>query len=426
MRGTLVDGRGAALVDKVVKLVADGGSDSMVTTTDDRGSYCVDGPQGSEAAVFSLASSDGSPVDWSAAVQTPVQSASCAIDVGSCRDLGESTVLTPETLFSDCQVPVSSDQDHVLLLSSGAADVDASLQGVLTEFGHQVTLGPKPEEFDGALDLFPYDALVLQPSFVWMADMPVSGQQQIAQWVHCGGGMLTAEWTTWMMMAGHYHFLSLLHPAQTERDPSSYGSARRRTSRCAVACQRAVCRLSDVSWCARCGAYFALRATAYWASSHLLRAPARTLAVLLSLINVRVVSRGECAASLELWSAARPRAAIRWSVHALMFVKAAAVWAAARRSRSVALGHNISDATVTAFGIRRMVARRAVAEATASRRCGWGRRGASVALKVGQAIVSGRGWRSLAAMGSSLRPGLARGWSTTSRWRRGAGLQPMR
>jgi hypothetical protein len=89
----------------------------------------------------------------------------------------------------------------VLLLSTGSADEDAAVQARLGDLGHQVDIGPPFYQFDGT-DVNNYDTVLLLPNYnYFQGDMPVAGQMALRDFVSAGHGLVTTEWTVWMIGA---------------------------------------------------------------------------------------------------------------------------------------------------------------------------------------------------------------------------------
>ena len=190
------------------------GTTYAITGSD--GSFCLDVKEGSQTTVSAFGSADAHYFEWKQDV-TAVGAASCGM--GECTDLGS---LMGTNLFDECKGNVSSDQNHVLVLSSGDTALDATLQAALERFGHTVTVGVAYTAFDGTLDLTPYDAIYLQANYNWGAgDMPLAGQRQLINWVNCGGGLATTEWTTWKIGSSAFQLIDAIFPAART---TSYGS----------------------------------------------------------------------------------------------------------------------------------------------------------------------------------------------------------
>ena len=91
---------------------------------------------------------------------------------------------------------------RVLVLSSSDSELDQLVVTALKRFGNNVTVGPEYSLLDSTTSFGEFDVVYLQANANWMTDdMPIEGQQALARWVRCGGGLLTVEWTTWKAAA---------------------------------------------------------------------------------------------------------------------------------------------------------------------------------------------------------------------------------
>src|SRR4030095_16085494 len=99
------------------------------------------------------------------------------------------------------------------------------VQRTLESYGHAVTVGVPFTQFDGTVSLDAYDAIYLQANANWSSgDMPVPGQRQLINWVNCGGGLVTVEWTTWKIGSGGFPLMEHVLPA---RAPRAHAARRR-------------------------------------------------------------------------------------------------------------------------------------------------------------------------------------------------------
>jgi len=86
----------------------------------------------------------------------------------------------------------------VLVTSSGDAHLDAITVATLASFGHDVQLGPAYSVFDDTIDLSAFNAVLLLANNNWGAgDMPITGQENLLNFVASGGGLVTSEWNLW-------------------------------------------------------------------------------------------------------------------------------------------------------------------------------------------------------------------------------------
>jgi len=107
-------------------------------------------------------------------------------------------------LFSIVAVLAGNAQaSHILVMSSGNAELDAQTTTTLESFGHVVELGPQYLSFDGTPSLADYNAVLLLTNANWsQGDMPAAGQVALLDYVHDGGGLVTSEWLVWLNAAG--------------------------------------------------------------------------------------------------------------------------------------------------------------------------------------------------------------------------------
>jgi hypothetical protein len=178
--------------------------------TDVDGRFCLSAKPSSSLTLSAFGIDSSTYFEW----KQDVSSASAAAMCGGtgCTDLGS---IRGASLFDECTGNVSSDQNHVYVLSSTNMAVDDALKASLESNGHTVTVGGHYTLFDGTIDLSPYDAIYLQPNANWGGDMPEAGQRQLINWVNCGGGLVTVEWTTWKIGTGGgaFRFIDAIFPA---------------------------------------------------------------------------------------------------------------------------------------------------------------------------------------------------------------------
>jgi hypothetical protein len=182
---------------------------NLNTTTDAEGSFCLSVKRGSTNRLSSFGVNAGSYFEWTVEnILAPAEATTC--ELGSCTDVG--TVMGG-SLFDECKGNVTSDENHVLVLSSGDAALDEVVKGLLESYGNKATIGAAYTVFDGMTDLADYDVIYLQANSNWSAgDMPEAGQRQIINWVNCGGGLVTAEWTVWKSGTGQFKILDAVYP----------------------------------------------------------------------------------------------------------------------------------------------------------------------------------------------------------------------
>jgi hypothetical protein len=205
--GTLLSGNGDPVASTTVNVTGVDYLSSLSTTTDEDGSFCVQVKRDSMNQLRAFGGSGAAYYEWSASATTPASAATCG---GSCLDLGN---LVGTGLFEECASNVSDDQNGVLLLSSGDAVLDMQVQTLLQSYGNSVTIGPEYTLFDGTIDLSEYDAVYLQANGNWASgDMPEAGQRQLVNWINCGGGLVTVEWTVWKIGSGDFALLDAVYP----------------------------------------------------------------------------------------------------------------------------------------------------------------------------------------------------------------------
>ena len=114
------------------------------------------------------------------------------------RALRHVAVLTIALLATGSALPAKS--ASVLVLSSGNAAEDTTIENVLESFGHSVDLGPQYVNYNGTTNLAGYESVILLTNYNWSTppgDMPAAGQTQLVNYVNSGGGLVTSEWLVW-------------------------------------------------------------------------------------------------------------------------------------------------------------------------------------------------------------------------------------
>lgn len=178
--------------------------------TDADGRFCLSAKPSSTYSFGAFGVDASTYFEWTQSIITPSGAAMCG--GAGCTDLG---TIAGVSLFDECTGDVTSDQNHVLVLSSTNTALDDALKTMLEGYGHSVTIGPNYGVFDGSTDLDSFDAIYLQANAYWSADMPEPGQRQLINWVNCGGGLVTVEWTTWIIGtdATRLRFIDAIFPA---------------------------------------------------------------------------------------------------------------------------------------------------------------------------------------------------------------------
>jgi hypothetical protein len=128
------------------------------------------------------------------------------------KALQRSTLLMLALLMSAGVQPANS--ASVLVLSSGNAAEDTSIEYVLESFGHSVDVGPQYINYNGTTNLAGYQSVVLLTNYNWNAlplDMPAAGQTQLLNYVSAGGGLVAGEWLVWK--TGAQNVFNTLEPA---------------------------------------------------------------------------------------------------------------------------------------------------------------------------------------------------------------------
>jgi hypothetical protein len=179
--------------------------------TDADGRFCLSVKQGTSHTLSAFGVEASTYFEWQQSVSAGSGAAACG-GTGTCTDLGD---VAGESLFDECTGNVTNNQNHVYVISSTNTELDAALVAMLETSGHTVTMGVGYALFDGTIDLSPYDAVYLQANANWSGDMPVLGQRQLINWVNCGGGLVTVEWTTWKIALGDsaFQLIDAIFPA---------------------------------------------------------------------------------------------------------------------------------------------------------------------------------------------------------------------
>jgi hypothetical protein len=108
----------------------------------------------------------------------------------------------------------------VLVLSGGDSGLDAHAILVLQAHGHNPVIGPPYYELLERETLQAFDVVYLQPNANWaVGDMPISGQEALAEFIADGGGLLTSEWTLWKAEhSNQFAIIEPLFPAEPSMD----------------------------------------------------------------------------------------------------------------------------------------------------------------------------------------------------------------
>jgi len=220
VKGTLLTSTGTPIANMQLQITGVDYLTSLSATTSTEGTFCSTAKLGSTNRITAFGGDGTSYFEWASvdvlANNTP---AMCGATPDTCLDIG--TVMG-ESLFDDCKGNVSTDQNHVLVLSSSNAELDAQVKTLLESYGNTVTVGPQFIAFDGKQDLSAYDAVYLQANVNWSAgDMPLPGQRQLINFVNCGGGLVTVEWTVWNIGRGYFKLLDAVYPTVPT---TTYGS----------------------------------------------------------------------------------------------------------------------------------------------------------------------------------------------------------
>jgi hypothetical protein len=215
--GRLLAADGMPLANGTVQAIGVNYWGTFSAFTGDDGSFCLSVKPGQNTTLKAFGLSGSSYFEWRRDVVATSVVAMCG--GGGCSEAG---TIMGESLFDECAGDVTRDQNHVLLLSSGDPMLDMALETGLEQLGHTATLGVSYDLFDGTIDLSPYDAVYLQSNYNWSGrDMPLPGQRQLINWVNCGGGLVTTEWTTWKIGSGNFQLIDAIFPAART---TAYGS----------------------------------------------------------------------------------------------------------------------------------------------------------------------------------------------------------
>src|SRR5262245_24420481 len=104
----------------------------------------------------------------------------------------------------------SASAHAVLILSSGAAELDAQLSAVLRSQGHIVTVGSDFRKFTGD-GLEGQDVVFLWPILDdGNSNMPLTGQTAIVNFVSAGGRVVSAALTCYMAVFGAFQVMITL------------------------------------------------------------------------------------------------------------------------------------------------------------------------------------------------------------------------
>jgi len=93
--------------------------------------------------------------------------------------------------------PVSGAMIYMTAATDEAPAV-ATVAALFESMGATVTVGVKPADFDGTVDLTGYDAVVLNVGCRLLPPvLPSLGEDNLKAFVEDGGGLVTAEWLIW-------------------------------------------------------------------------------------------------------------------------------------------------------------------------------------------------------------------------------------
>lgn len=85
-------------------------------------------------------------------------------------------------------------------IDAGEGSTVTAIKTMLEAMGHGVTIGVKPSQLTAAVDLSPYDAVILNiGGTASVPDVPTAGETSLVAFVNAGGGLVTSEllcWTT--------------------------------------------------------------------------------------------------------------------------------------------------------------------------------------------------------------------------------------
>ncbi|SEM04023.1 hypothetical protein SAMN04489760_10312 [Syntrophus gentianae] len=101
----------------------------------------------------------------------------------------------------------------VYVIGAGDPAENTRVTDVLTGFGHSVTIGDVYSSFNNSASLVGHDVVLLMPNYSWGSDMPNDGQLALKNFVSAGGGLVTSEWTLWIMGQGRFSTLAEAIPA---------------------------------------------------------------------------------------------------------------------------------------------------------------------------------------------------------------------
>lgn len=211
IKGTLLTSTGSPIPNMQLQVTGVDYLTSLAASTGADGTFCSPVKLGSTNRVTAFGADGVSYFEWTSPdVVAGTTPAMCGATPDTCLDIG--TVMG-ESLFDECKGNVSTDQNHVLILSSSNAALDAQAKALLESYGNTATVGPQYIAFDGTLDLSEYDAVYLQANVNWSAgDMPLPGQRQLINFVNCGGGLITVEWTVWKIGSNSFKLLDAVYP----------------------------------------------------------------------------------------------------------------------------------------------------------------------------------------------------------------------
>ncbi len=117
------------------------------------------------------------------------------------------------TLFGGILVlggPVSGAMIYVTEATDEAPAV-ATVAALFESVGATVTVGVKPKDFDGTVDLTGYDVVVLNVGCRLLPPvLPLTGENNLKTFVEGGGGLVTAEWLIWNAAAANSTLYTVL------------------------------------------------------------------------------------------------------------------------------------------------------------------------------------------------------------------------
>ena len=113
---------------------------------------------------------------------------------------------------------------NIYVMDSGNTANTNTIEDVLTNAGHTVTIGLPWHQQDGAQGLSSYDAVVFLNNFNWNSgSMSAAGQTEILDYVSGGGGIVTSEWFIWSLGAGSR--FSMLNPLAPVEPATAFNGA---------------------------------------------------------------------------------------------------------------------------------------------------------------------------------------------------------